>query len=119
MQFPFFPFPVNNNDLLRFYNFIVITLDRAHAEDALLPIARVADLHEKKSVQLHSSDKDTYMVDQSEAGEFYIMALKYHCTDVDHLIVLALLVVICQMLRYKMPFVHSFLFQNFRSCGNI
>ncbi|CAD5331400.1 unnamed protein product [Arabidopsis thaliana] len=41
--------------------------DRAHAEDALLPIARVADLHEKKSVQLHSSDKDTYMVDQSHA----------------------------------------------------
>lgn len=45
----------------------VTTLDRAHAEDALLPIARVADLHEKKSVQLHSSDKDTYMVDQSHA----------------------------------------------------
>ncbi|XP_010491846.1 PREDICTED: WD repeat-containing protein 43 isoform X2 [Camelina sativa] len=41
----------------------VITLDRAHAEDALLPIARVADLHEK----LHSSDKDTDMVDQSQA----------------------------------------------------
>uniref|UniRef100_A0A1J3CQ03 WD repeat-containing protein 43 n=1 Tax=Noccaea caerulescens TaxID=107243 RepID=A0A1J3CQ03_NOCCA len=45
----------------------VTTLDRAHAEDALLPIARVADLHEKKRVQLFSSDKDTDMVDQSEA----------------------------------------------------
>ncbi|CAE6095873.1 unnamed protein product [Arabidopsis arenosa] len=45
----------------------VTTLDRAHAEDALLPIARIADLHEKKSVQLHSSDKDTDMVDQSQA----------------------------------------------------
>ncbi|KAJ4883038.1 transducin family protein / WD-40 repeat family protein [Raphanus sativus] len=46
----------------------VTTLDRAHAEDALLPIARVAaDLHEKKSVQPHSSDKDTDMVDQSQA----------------------------------------------------
>uniref|UniRef100_A0A1J3JYA2 WD repeat-containing protein 43 n=1 Tax=Noccaea caerulescens TaxID=107243 RepID=A0A1J3JYA2_NOCCA len=45
----------------------VTTLDRAHAEDALLPIARVADLHEKKRVQLLSSDKDTDMVDQSEA----------------------------------------------------
>lgn len=85
----------------------------------MLPIARVADLHEKKSVQLYSSDKDTDMVDQGEAGEFYIMALKSHRTDVDHLIVLALLVVICQMLPYNMPFVHSFLFQNFRSCGNI
>ncbi|KAH0895666.1 hypothetical protein HID58_045234, partial [Brassica napus] len=45
----------------------VTTLDRAHAEDALLPIARVADLHEKKSVQPHSSDKDTDMIDQSQA----------------------------------------------------
>uniref|UniRef100_A0A1J3IBK1 WD repeat-containing protein 43 n=1 Tax=Noccaea caerulescens TaxID=107243 RepID=A0A1J3IBK1_NOCCA len=45
----------------------VTTLDRAHAEDALLPIARVADLHENKRVQLLSSDKDTDMVDQSEA----------------------------------------------------
>ncbi|CAN6839014.1 unnamed protein product [Brassica oleracea] len=45
----------------------VTTLDRAHAEDALLPIARVADLHERKSVQPHSSDKDTDMIDQSQA----------------------------------------------------
>ncbi|KAF3567876.1 hypothetical protein DY000_02019265 [Brassica cretica] len=45
----------------------VTTLDRAHAEDALLPIARVADMHEKKSVQPQSSDKDTDMVDQSQA----------------------------------------------------
>ncbi|KAL0888137.1 hypothetical protein Bca101_012120 [Brassica carinata] len=45
----------------------VTTLDRAHAEDALLPIARVADLHEKKSVHPHSSDKDTDMFDQSQA----------------------------------------------------
>ncbi|ESQ41077.1 hypothetical protein EUTSA_v10012983mg [Eutrema salsugineum] len=45
----------------------VTTLDRAHAEDALLPIARVSDLHEKKSVQPHSSDKDTDMADQSQA----------------------------------------------------
>ncbi|RID73238.1 hypothetical protein BRARA_B00400 [Brassica rapa] len=45
----------------------VTTLDRAHAEDALLPIARVADLHEKKSVQPHSSDKDIDMIDQSQA----------------------------------------------------
>ncbi|CAN8299241.1 unnamed protein product [Cochlearia groenlandica] len=43
----------------------VTTLDRAHAEDALLPIARVADLHEKKT-QPHPSDKDTNMVDQSQ-----------------------------------------------------
>lgn len=54
----------------------VTTLDRAHAEDALLPIARVADLHEKKSVQPQSSDKDTDMVDQSQAGESYITVLK-------------------------------------------
>ncbi|KAF8084213.1 hypothetical protein N665_0729s0025 [Sinapis alba] len=45
----------------------VTTLDRAHAEDALLPIARVADLLENKSVQPHSSDKDTDMIDQSQA----------------------------------------------------
>ncbi|XP_056858817.1 uncharacterized protein LOC108822120 [Raphanus sativus] len=45
----------------------VTTLDRAHAEDALLPIARVADVLEKKSVQPHSSDKDTDMIDQSLA----------------------------------------------------
>ncbi|KAJ0243281.1 hypothetical protein HA466_0193610 [Hirschfeldia incana] len=45
----------------------VTTLDRAHAEDALLPIARVADLHETKSVQPHSSDKDTDMIDQGQA----------------------------------------------------
>ncbi|VVB14046.1 unnamed protein product [Arabis nemorensis] len=45
----------------------VTTLDRTHAEDALLPIARVADLHEKKRLQPHSSDKDTDMVDQSQA----------------------------------------------------
>lgn len=57
---------------------IVTTLDRAHAEDALLPIARVADLHEKKSVQPHSSDQDTDMIDQSQAGEFlpYMTVLK-------------------------------------------
>ncbi|CAA7039732.1 unnamed protein product [Microthlaspi erraticum] len=42
----------------------VTTLDRAHAEDALLPFARVAD---QKSAQPHSSDKDTDMVDQSQA----------------------------------------------------
>ena len=53
-----------------FIFFIVTTLDRAHAEDALLPIARVADLLEKKSVQPHSSDKDIDMIDQSQAGEF-------------------------------------------------
>ncbi|KAJ0230653.1 hypothetical protein HA466_0305260 [Hirschfeldia incana] len=45
----------------------VTTLDRAHAEDALLPIARVADLFENKSVQPQSSDKDTDTIDQSQA----------------------------------------------------
>ncbi|CAH8322090.1 unnamed protein product [Eruca vesicaria subsp. sativa] len=50
----------------------VTTLDRAHAEDALLPIARVADLQEKKSVQPHSSDKDTDMIEQSQAVSDYV-----------------------------------------------
>lgn len=68
------------------------TLDRAHAEDALLPIARVADLHEKNSGQLHSSDRDTDMVDQSQTGEFCTTVLKSHCIGVDHLIVLSFLV---------------------------
>ncbi|KAL0874585.1 hypothetical protein Bca101_024290 [Brassica carinata] len=45
----------------------VTTLDRAHAEDALLPIARVADLLENRSVQPQPSDKDTDMIDQSQA----------------------------------------------------
>ncbi|EOA20202.1 hypothetical protein CARUB_v10000497mg [Capsella rubella] len=50
----------------------VTTLDRAHAEDALLPIARVADLHEKKSVQSHSSD----MVDQSQADHVETISME-------------------------------------------
>jgi U3 small nucleolar RNA-associated protein 5 len=87
----------------------VTTLDRAHAEDALLPIARVADLHEKKSVQLHSSDKDTYMVDQSHAGEFYITVLKSNRTDADNLI-LAILVNICRCFSTKTALAFSSFF---------
>ncbi|KAL1202262.1 hypothetical protein V5N11_018213 [Cardamine amara subsp. amara] len=54
----------------------VTTLDRAHAEDALQPIARVADMHEKNSVQLHLSDKDTDMVDQSQADHIETFSME-------------------------------------------
>lgn len=65
------------------YNLTVTTLDRANAEDALLPIPKIFDSHEKEKAVQDSLDKDVVddLVRSSEADSLGIEGtFKLYCS---------------------------------------
>lgn len=65
---PYFKFVQFGTNCL-FYYLIAIALDRAHAEDAILPIPKIFGLHgEKERYRSLSVDADDVMVDSIRHG---------------------------------------------------